>query len=202
MHTKKKNCQFKKIIAKQRVLWNLVQAFKFCVELVYVHVFSLFSIERIFVKNLFQYSDPHIAKFVSREIEVFSSSLWQILIPHITLVFCKPLFHLSIRLTNILDVTFLACDQINDIWWCAVNFLNNLMMVIRSCCFHMITCCYVWAVDTYQEFFFLVWKLKKVFLLWPEFVSDFSVFCMLLKGEEEIPPLGEGLAPLFCSVSL
>ena len=110
MHTKKKNCQFKKIIAKQRVLWNLVQTFKFCVELVYVHVFSLFSIERIFVENLFQYSDPHIAKFVSREIEVFSSSLWQILIPHITLVFCKPLFHLLIRLTNILDVTFLACD--------------------------------------------------------------------------------------------
>ena len=114
-------------IAKQRVLWNLVQTFKFGVELVYVHVFSLFSIELIFVKYLFQYSDPHIAKFVSREIEVLSSSLWQILIPHIALVFCKPLFHLSIRLTNILDVTFLACDQINDIWWGAVNFSNNLI---------------------------------------------------------------------------
>ena len=61
---------------------------------------------------------------------------------------------------------------------------------------------HIYYTSSYQEFFFLVWKVKQVFLLSPEFVSDFSVFCMLLKGEEEKPPLGEGLAPLFCNVSL
>ena len=61
------------------------------------------------------YLHVHIFQGVSWEVVVCSSGSPKFLSPDISLVFAHSLFECSVCFTHILDTTFLASDQINEV---------------------------------------------------------------------------------------
>ena len=81
----------------------------------------------------------HVINAMASGVEVLACCFCEVFIPHIAFMFCKSVFESSFCFTYILHETFHASDQVNDVTGGTCNFCGDLMLVWRSCRFHMIT---------------------------------------------------------------
>ena len=102
----KKNCNWQ--ILQSR---HLVHSFVFSVEKIDVHLLSYFSENFICILYMFKDGYLHVINAVSSTVEMLACCHCEVLVPHIALMFCKPVFESSGSLTNILHETFPTGDQ-------------------------------------------------------------------------------------------